>query len=146
MLPLIDDDILKTGFCWGQYQLRIDDTCRLRLCKEIVTLLAEHKMSRLWRYPDPESERFVLCPTEQRQKFIDIASYRLKDAPDAESRFRLLSSGTDAAIDCQGRIRIQKACLERAHIEPPQQVIVLGVGFWYEVTAWRLKNGKYLDG
>jgi len=145
MLPLLDDDILKTGFCWGQYQLRIDETCRLRLCKEIVVVLAERKITRLWRYPDPDGERFVLCPSEHQTTFFNAVRLRLQDLPDAEDRFRLLFSGKDAAIDRQGRIKILRACLERAHIEPPQQVTVLGVGLWYEVTAWRLSKGRSPD-
>ena len=145
MLPHIDNDILKTGFCWGQYELRIDDSCRLRLCKEIVASLAERKIFRLWRCPDPESEGFVLCPMDHRLTFIDAVTHHLKDAPDAEERFRLLCSGTDVAIDRQSRIRIQKVCLEHARIKPPQQVTVLGVGYWYEITRWRLKKEKDLN-
>lgn len=135
MLPPLNDNTLETGFCWGQYELRIDDTARLRLCKEIVTSLTVQKISRLWRCPDPSGPRFILCPVQQRSRFVQGAQQYLKEASDAEEKTRLLYSGTDAAVDGQGRVRIQKACLDHVGIDPPQQVLVLGVGFWYEVTA-----------
>jgi len=135
MLTPLDENTLKTGFCWGQYELRIDDTARLRLCKEITTSLKDQEISRLWRYPDPSGQRFILCPTEHRLRFLREAQKYLKEASDAEEKTRLLYSGTDAAIDSQGRIRIPKVCLDHVGIEPPQQVILLGVAFWCEVGA-----------
>ncbi len=136
------DDVVKSGFCWGEYPARIDDTGRLRLPKAIVDLLAEHGISRLWRCPDPRVKRFVLSPPDHRATFINAVMGRCSDSEDSERAWRLICSGTDAAIDSQGRITIPKACLEHAEIEPPQQVVVLGVGFSYEVRASARMAGR----
>jgi DNA-binding transcriptional regulator/RsmH inhibitor MraZ len=141
----LTDDILNEAPFWGQYQLKLDDTGRLRLCQEIVVCLRERNIARLWRCPDPDGNRFVLCPMEYRLTFIHAAQQGLEEAPNAQDRIRLLCSGTDAAIDSQGRIKIQRVCLDRAQIEPPQQVTVLGVGYWYEVTAWILEKDRDVE-
>ncbi len=136
------DDVLKNGFCWGEYHARIDDTGRLRLPKAIVDVLAKHGISRLWRCPDPRAKRFVLSPPDHRATFINAVMGRLTDSEDSERAWRLICSGTDAAVDSQGRITIPKVCLEHAAVEPPQQVTILGVGFWYEVKVSAPMTGK----
>ncbi|MBN2130024.1 MAG: hypothetical protein JW741_11035, partial [Sedimentisphaerales bacterium] len=67
------DDILRDGFCWAEYTLKIDDTARLRVAKAIMDVLERHTMSRLWRSPDPRAERFVLCPSDYR--VVDYVRY-----------------------------------------------------------------------
>jgi DNA-binding transcriptional regulator/RsmH inhibitor MraZ len=74
--------------------------------------------------------------------FIQAAQQGLEETTNAEDKVRLLCSGTATAVDSQGRIKIQQFCLDHAHIEPPQQVTVLGVGYWYEVTAWILEKDR----
>jgi len=136
------DAVLKNGFCWGEYPARIDDTGRLRLPKAIVDVLAEHGISRLWRCPDPGAKRFILSPPDHRATFVNAVMGRFSDSEDSERAWRLICSGTDAAIDSQGRITIPKACLEHADIEPQQQVKILGVGFWYEVSGSLPMTGR----
>jgi DNA-binding transcriptional regulator/RsmH inhibitor MraZ len=136
------DDVLKNGFCWGEYPAGIDDTGRLRLPKAIVDVLAEHRVSKLWRSPDPRAKRFVLCPPDYRVTFITTAQSNFQEPEDADRAWRLVCSGTDARIDSQGRISIPQVCLEQANIEPPQQVKILGVGFWYEVKVSAPMTGR----
>lgn len=138
-----DNQVLQNGFLWGEYPARIDDTGRLRLPKAIVNVLAERGISRMWRCPDPTAKRFILSPPDHRATFTNALMGRLPDSEDSERAWRLICSGTDAAIDSQGRITIPKVCLEHAEIEPPQHVSILGVGLWLEVrasapmTGWR---------
>jgi DNA-binding transcriptional regulator/RsmH inhibitor MraZ len=133
-----DDEILRDGYCWGDYTARIDDTSRLRLPKAIVDILAEHGVSRLWRAPDPRAKRFVLCPPDYRRTFITTVQQHFQEAEDADRAWRLVCSGTDGWIDRQGRINVPAACLERADLKPPQQVKILGLGSLFEVAAWSL--------
>jgi DNA-binding transcriptional regulator/RsmH inhibitor MraZ len=135
------DDVMKNGFCWGEYPARIDDTGRLRLPKAIVDVLAQHGISRLWRCPDPGGERFILCLPEHRVTYIDHIQKYLEHNEGNDDAWRLVCAGTEAGIDRQGRISIPNACLRQAGINPPQQVSALGVGFWYEVKVWRLAAG-----
>jgi len=134
-----DDEILRDGYCWGDYTARIDDTSRLRLPKAIVDILAEQGISRLWRCPDPRAQRFVLCPPDHRITFITTVQRHFCEAEDADRAWRRVCSGTEGRIDSQGRINIPAACLEHAGIKPPQQMAILGVGHWYEITVLRLQ-------
>jgi len=136
-----NDDVLKDGICWGEHQIRIDGTWRLRLNKVVANLLAEHGISRLWRCPDPTGERFILCLPEHRLTYIEHVQKYLESSGANDDAWRLVCTGTEAGIDSQGRIGIPNSCLRQAGIEPPQQVSILGVGFWYEVKAWRLQVG-----
>jgi DNA-binding transcriptional regulator/RsmH inhibitor MraZ len=117
----INDDVFKRGPYWGRYEPKIDDTSRLRLSKEIVNTLRQHRVVRLWRCPDPTGERFILCAPKHRLRFLKTVKAHLAESERAEDAFRLLCSGTDAAIDSQGRIKIPRACLERAKISPPAE-------------------------
>lgn len=134
-LPL-DDNVFETGFCWGQYEPKIDDEGRLRLPKKIVDTLTENCVTKLYRCPDPTGEWFVLCPVKYWKAFVEAARKRFADSPDAEDAFKLLCSGLPADIDSQGRIRITKTCLDQAKLQAGQRVNMLGVGKWYEVGTY----------
>ena len=136
MYLLIDDNIIEKGFCWGQFEATIDATSRLRLNNTIVNVLQEQNVFSLWRYPDPTGKSFILCPPQNRTIFLKTAQKCLPESMENEEALRLfIFSGTEAALDAQGRISIIKCCLENAEIKPPKRVVILGVGLWYEVTA-----------
>ena len=134
LLPL-GDDIFESGFYFGQYDPKIDDESRLHLPKEMVDLLRAHSVQNLYRCPDPTGERFVLCPEADWPTFVEAVKKHFAESPDSEKALRFLCSGTAAGIDCQGRIRITKACLDHAKIQVGQRVNMLGVGKWYEVSG-----------
>lgn len=135
MLLSLDDDVLRDGFCWGQYEPKLDDEGRLRLPKEVVDILKEHGVTGLYRCPDPTDSRFVLCPPENWKTFVQAVRKHFAESLDAEKAFRLLCCGTPANIDIECRIRITKACLDHAKLGPGKRVKMLGVGKWYEVSA-----------
>ena len=136
MLTSFNDNIIKKGFCFGRFEATIDATSRLRLNNTIVTVLQEHNIFSLWRYPDPTGKRFILCPPKHRTIFLKLAQKCLPNSMENEKALRLfLFSGTEATIDAQGRISILKCCLNNAEINPPQRIVILGVGLWFEVTA-----------
>jgi len=139
---LLNDSIFKNGFCWGQYEPKIDDESRLHLPKEVVDILEGNGITKLWRCPDPTGERFVLCPSQHRLIFIKMIKDSFKDSEEVEEVYRLLCSGTEAAIDSQGRIRIQKVCLDHVKVNAGKRVNVLGVGRWYEVTPWEFGSAE----
>jgi DNA-binding transcriptional regulator/RsmH inhibitor MraZ len=136
------DDILRDGYCWGEYLLGIDPSGRLRLNRKILAVLMEHGVSRLWRCPDPTAQRFILSPPEHRVTFVGAVKNHFEDPQAFDKAWRLLCSGTDARIDSQPRIAIPVACLDHAGITCPRQVSILGVGYWYEIKAWTPMAGK----
>lgn len=137
LLPL-NDEIFEKGYCFGQYEPKIDDESRLRLPKEVFDTLKEHGVTKLYRCPDPTGKRFILCPTEQWKTFVKAVREQFEESPDAEQASRLLCCSTATDIDGQGRIRITKTCLNRAGLGPDRRVNMLGVGKWYEVSAYQL--------
>ena len=100
-----NDDLLKKGYWRGKHHLRIDDTCRLRLNETITSLLAEHGISRLWRCPDPGSERFILCVPEHRLTYIGHVQ-KYFEGSEVDDDTRLVCAGTEARIDSQ-KIRVR---------------------------------------
>jgi hypothetical protein len=59
MLPL-NDDILKSGFCWSEYEVTVDVGPRIRLPRSIIKVLKDHGVNELWRFPDPTGPRMII--------------------------------------------------------------------------------------
>lgn len=85
---------------------------------------------------DPTGERFILCPPENWETFVNAVRAHFQGMEDVEKIFRLLCCGLVGEIDSQCRIRITKACLEHAKLGPGQRVNMLGVGLWFEVSVY----------
>jgi DNA-binding transcriptional regulator/RsmH inhibitor MraZ len=135
MLIPFDDDILKNGFCWGPHEPKIDDESRLHLPKkDVINILDAHGAKELYRCPDPVSKRFILCPAQHWKTFVDTVRKYFTESTDQEQAWRFVCSGMPAFPDFQGRIRITKACLDRANVGPGERVHMLGVGLWYEIS------------
>lgn len=82
MLLPPDDNILERGFCLGNFEATIDATFRLRLNKQIVSILREHSIFSVWRYPDPTRRQFILCPSINRLAYLKIAQKFLPESMD----------------------------------------------------------------
>ncbi|MGD0572454.1 MAG: hypothetical protein ABSB11_05480 [Sedimentisphaerales bacterium] len=136
MLLPPDDNILKNGFCWGKYDPKLDDESRLRFPKEVLGILTEHKVTELYRCPDPAGVGFILCPPGNWKMFFQTVKKHFAKSSEAERAFRLLCSGLPASIDSQGRIRITKACMDHAKVGPGNRVNMLGVGKWFEISVY----------
>lgn len=116
MLLPIDDDIFEKGFCFGQYEPKLDDESRLHIPKEVVNSLREHGVTKLYRCPDPTAQRFILCPAENWKAFVEQVKKHFEGSDDSEQAYRLLCSATAGNIDSQDRIRITKVCLDHAKL------------------------------
>lgn len=132
----LDDNILETGSCFGEYDPKLDDEGRLRLPKEVVDTLRKHGVTSLYRCPDPTGERFVLCPAVHWNAFVEATKKHFADSPDAQDALRLICRGLEADIDSQGRIRITKPCLDHAKLKACQRVTLRGAGKWYETSSY----------
>ena len=137
MLFPIDDNIFKNGFCWGRFEARVDEASRLRLNKGIITILKENKVRQLWRFLDPLRKGLILCPPQNRQRYIEIAITHFPPKEDNEVSYRkYISTGEPTAFDKQGRISFTAACIEYSKIKPGDQIILLGIGPWYELWSF----------
>jgi DNA-binding transcriptional regulator/RsmH inhibitor MraZ len=74
-----------------------------------------------------------------RLTYIERVRNCLQGNGAGDDTWRLVCAGTEAGIDSQGRISILNSCLRQAGVEPPQQVTILGMGYWLEVRAWTLQ-------
>jgi DNA-binding transcriptional regulator/RsmH inhibitor MraZ len=134
MLFLFDKNLLTNGYCWGEDNCRLDDESRLCLHRDTLNILAEHGVIKLYRCPDPTGERFLLCPEKNWQIIAEAVERQFAKLPDSDKAMRLLCSGTPAAVDSQGRIKITITCLNHAKIGLGTRVKLLGVGHYYEIS------------
>jgi DNA-binding transcriptional regulator/RsmH inhibitor MraZ len=136
MLFPLDNNLLTKGFCWGQFEPKIDDEGRLHLPKEVVNILKDKGITELYRCPDPIYEGFILCPANNWKVFVEAVRKHFKSSNDAEQAFRLLCCGLPANVDRQGRIGITKPCLVHAKVKSGDRVNMLGVGKWFEISVY----------
>lgn len=135
----------EKGFCCGTYQISIDSGHRVRLKKSTVKLLLKHKVDQLWQYPDPTGPRVILCPSQFRSIYIELAKKHLPESMDPEIALRkFISSGEPICIDSQGRIPILSVCQEQFKVEGTDVVIIVGMAFWFEI--WHEKDWQVNDG
>jgi DNA-binding transcriptional regulator/RsmH inhibitor MraZ len=134
MYFLSSDENISHGFCWGRYETAIDTESRIRLNKGIVLVLKEQKVTQLWRFPDPTGIRLILCPPENRLTYVKTAKENFPKSEKLEVAFRkYISPGEPATFDGQGRLILTSACIEHLKIDKNRQMLILGVGLWYEV-------------
>ena len=136
MLPLLDNKIFDEGFCWGEDEATITDGDRLRLNDDIVDVLKKHKVKTLYRFPDPTGAKVILCPPKYHVIYMKTAEQKLPKDMDRDEAYRkFIFSGKLAAVKMYNRIRIPKTCMKRAKLKTGTRVVILGVGYWYEL--WR---------
>ncbi len=134
MLLPFDDKVLNKGFCWGVYESTVDVGPRIRLSRAIVKVLKRHKVSELWRYPDPTGRRIIICPSRSRLTYIKAAKQNLPSSMELEQAYRkFICSGEPIPFKEHGKVSITTGCNENLRITVGQQVVIVGVGFWYEV-------------
>ena len=144
LLPL-DDNIIKKGFCCGVDEVSVDSAHRIRLTKSITTVLKEHKVQQLWEYPDLSGHRMNLCPPQHRSTYIKLVTSNFPDSMDFEIAHRkFICAGRPISIDAQGRILIIPVCRRYLIVKATDIVVVVGVGWWYEV--WREKDWVSMGG
>jgi DNA-binding transcriptional regulator/RsmH inhibitor MraZ len=137
MLLIPHKEAINNGFCWGSFESTIDEETRIRLNKGIRVVLTENDAQKLWRFPDPTHKGIVLCPDENRLKYIAVAMNSHKEDLDKEIAYRkFISSGEPTNFDKQGRIALTSACIEHSQFKSGDSVIILGTGLWYEL--WHL--------
>jgi DNA-binding transcriptional regulator/RsmH inhibitor MraZ len=134
-LPL-DDKSVEKGYCLGEYEVTVDVGPRIRLPRPILKVLKDHKVLEVWRYPDPTGQRMVICPAQNRLTYIKLAKQHLPESiePDEANR-RFICTGEPVNLSDHGQVSITLACNRNLNIVAGQQVVIIGVGHWYEV--WR---------
>ena len=95
-----------------------------------------NKYRQLWQYPDPTGPRVILCPSQFRSIYIELAKKHLPESMDPEIALRkFISSGEPICIDSQGRIPILSVCQEQFKVEGTD---------WFEI--WHEKDWQVNDG
>jgi DNA-binding transcriptional regulator/RsmH inhibitor MraZ len=136
MLPLLDDENLKTGFCVGIHPASVDRGHRITLPKAIIEVLEEHKVKKLWEYPDPRGRRLILCPPQYRSAYLKIARQHLPASMDNEMACRkFIHSGWPIPLRTHGRILIVHAFRGHLLVKATDDLVIFGLGGWYEI--WR---------
>lgn len=137
-LPL-DNESTKNEVCRGEYNLTVDNGPRLRLPKEIVKSLIEHKVKILWVYYDPSGPRLIFCPDKFRDTYLKIAEACFPENMDIQEAYRTyICTGKPWVIKNHGKISVGTFKLNEKKLERGNQVNLLGIGQWYELS----KNGN----
>ena len=133
LLPL-NDDIIKKGFCWGEYEVTVDTGPRIRLNRPIIRGFKGHKVKKIWRYLDPTGPRMIICPAQHREIYIKAAMQNFPSVMGVEEAYRkFICTGEPVLLKDHGRISITEIFNQHIKITSGQQVVILGVGLWYEV-------------
>ncbi len=130
-----------TEFCFGEYEVVIDDGPRIRLPRPIVKGLHEHRVRQLWRFADPTGPRMILCPDCFRNIYIETASQNLpKSMPAEDAYLKYICTGMkmECALPNQNKIRITAICQKHINVKPGQRLVIIGTGFWF--TTLRLDD------
>lgn len=126
----------ETGFCWGQYATVLEGVSRIRIGRDIIRGFKEHKVDVLWLYISPSYPAIVLCPESCREAYIVETKTHFPPTMDPEIAYRkYIGTGRSARYDKQGRVYLPVFCLEHAGIKLEEEVIIIGVGMWYEIWA-----------
>jgi len=135
MLPL-NDDILKSGFFWREFEVTVDVGPRIRLPRFVIKILKDHKVKELWCFVDPTGPRMIICPSQNRQTYIKVAEQNFPALMEAEEAFRkFICTGKQVTLSNQGQVSIPSVCNRYLKIEAGQEIVLIGVGNWYEL--WR---------
>jgi len=144
MLPPINDHILKNGFCAGVHYASVDRGHRIKLPKVMSEVLEEHGVKELWEYPDPRGRRLILCPPQYRSAYLKIARQHLPASMDNEMACRkFIHSGQPVPVRTHGRILILQAFRRHLLVKPTDELVIFGLGGWYEVwpeQEWTSKD------
>lgn len=134
-LPL-DDKSVEKGYCFGEYEVTVDVGPRIRLPRPMLKILKERKVQEVWRYPDPTGPRMVICPAQNRLTYIKLVKQHLPESIESDkANRRFICTGEPVILGEHGRVSITSTCKRNIHIEAGQEVVIIGVGLWYEV--WR---------
>ena len=137
MFPVMQNPIGNKNFCWGRFETTVDDASRIRLNKGIVTALKAQKVQQLWRFPNPTSTGLIICPPQNKLTYVRAAKANFPKEIDAEVAYRkYICPGEPAPFDEQGRLSLTAACLEHSKIKSGHQIMILGIGQWYELWRW----------
>jgi DNA-binding transcriptional regulator/RsmH inhibitor MraZ len=129
-----DDDIFRNGYCWGLDEITVDRGPRIRLPTAVVRTLAEHKVVKLWLYPDPTSPGLILCPDPSREQYIKLAKSHLPSSMKPADAYRnFICAGESVDFRKHGRLSITVTFNQRLTVAQGEQVVLLGTGLWYEL-------------
>ena len=132
-LPL-DDKLFEEGFCWGVYEITVDEGPRIRLPRAAAKVLEDHEVERLWRFPDPSGPRMILCPDVNRNAYVKAVKQSLAGAKDHGMAYRrFVCVGEPVTVVGHGRVSITSAVSNHMGITAGRTVILIGIGPWYEL-------------
>ena len=132
----INDAIVTDGFCWGLYEATVDAGPRIRLPRAIIRILKQRKVEQLWLYPDPTGPRLIICPGQSRPAYMEAAQENLpKSLEPGEAYRKFICAGECIAFRDHGRVSITAQFNREFKAEAGEQVVIVGVGLWYEL--WR---------
>ena len=132
-LPL-DDKLFEEGFYWGVYEITTDNGPRIRLPRDVVKVLEDHKVQQIWRFPDPSGPRMILCPDKNRNTYIKAVKQSLAGAADRSMAYRhFVCAGEPVTVAGHGRVSITSAVTNHMGITAGETAILIGIGPWYEL-------------
>lgn len=126
-------------FCFGRFDSSIDEVSRLRLNCGIIRQLSENDVAKLWIFPSPAVKAVILCPEQNRQRYMEYAQTQLPKVLDPEMARRIyIYANRIGKWDRQGRLYLSSAIMKCKGLKIFSEVILLGVGGWYEL--WDSKD------
>ena len=128
----IDDNIFHKGFCRGEYEITVEQGPRIRLPREIVKVLIDHKIRIMLVYRDPTGTGLILCPNKFQGAYEKIAKANFPASLEFQEAYRkFICSVKEWPVKKHGKITVGK---EYVPIAQGQRLTILGAGCWYELS------------
>ncbi len=126
-------------FCWGRFEVQLDESYRIRLNKAIVQNLKSQKVTQLWLYPGLTNKNIILCPPANQKAYRGKTENGISEDQNYDILFRkYIATGQLKSFDTQGRITLTQDCTECLSSKQQTSLVILGMGLWYEV--WLFDN------